>query len=446
MACNEEYVAAHGPHIERRLSDALSRTISEQAPDPIARIAELIRQPPSDGAASPQAAPAWVAEVVATARSASGGTGIADGEAGTGRLPADGPWGYRVSGAGTPEANGFYRREGEYKGMALFAKGRLWLLRYALRSGDTWWYIADSEQLESDDGDLYRVRCSDNLPPMHGWAKAKDGRLPAPRLTRIQNDPRSHGSDWSLAVWLRSLSLERVLASAVLQPLEAHLNAPPSAAAQLAFSRALGSVAGKTPGAMRQLLAATPLLDRLAEAMCAGFEELNAAPAATAAELHTKFVTESDAFTLSYSGLSTFFGGLDGLIGPPSAAMGEALLVEHTRSADSHTAFTATNYQTVTTSEVEYWFVCDPSPQRLRDTGRAAWPGEGTRASLPLARFEAPRRAVNARLSASKEPPVLVVELTAGRLCTPRAQRTVRCRRDSLANALRCRRAPRLTW
>ena len=73
--------------------------------------------------------------------------------------PAAPPYGYRVEGAGSAEANGLYVREGEYAGAPLFKKGRLWLLRYRLRSGNAWWYIADRDNLDKDDGDLYRVKC-----------------------------------------------------------------------------------------------------------------------------------------------------------------------------------------------------------------------------------------------------------------------------------------------
>ena len=86
--------------------------------------------------------------------------------------------------SGSPEVDGLYVRDGEYDGVPLFKKGQLWLLRYRMRSsGDTWWYIADKDQLDVDDGDYYRVKDDGNEPPVLGWTKAKDGVEPLPTLT-----------------------------------------------------------------------------------------------------------------------------------------------------------------------------------------------------------------------------------------------------------------------
>ena len=85
-----------------------------------------------------------------------------------------------VSGAGTPAANGVYRRDGEYQGAPLFKKGQWYLLRYKIRDS-SWWYIADKDRLSVDDGDLYRVRSNADEPPLSvPWQLAKDGRNPVP--------------------------------------------------------------------------------------------------------------------------------------------------------------------------------------------------------------------------------------------------------------------------
>ena len=77
-----------------------------------------------------------------------------------------------VEGAGVPDANGLYVRDGEYEGAPLFKKGQWWLLRYFLpRSGNHWWYIADKDQLSRDDGDLYRIKSEEQTPPLTGWAR-----------------------------------------------------------------------------------------------------------------------------------------------------------------------------------------------------------------------------------------------------------------------------------
>ena len=55
--------------------------------------------------------------------------------------------------------------------------------------------------------------------------------------------------------------------------------------------------------------------------------------AATGQELHDKFVQDGGAFTMSYGGLDTFFGGLEGLIGAPNPKLREATQREHLESA-----------------------------------------------------------------------------------------------------------------
>ena len=48
--------------------------------------------------------------------------------------------------------------------------------------------------------------------------------------------------------------------------------------------------------------------------------EAIAAPeqAVTVAELHNKFMLDGRAFTLQLSGLDKFYGGLEGIVGPPN--------------------------------------------------------------------------------------------------------------------------------
>ena len=93
-----------------------------------------------------------------------------------------------VRGAGTPAANGVYTHTpGEtFGGCPLFKKGALWLLRYRMpNTGNTFWYIADKNNLHNDAGDLYRCRSTDPLPPVDGWSLAIDGAAPPPMLELV---------------------------------------------------------------------------------------------------------------------------------------------------------------------------------------------------------------------------------------------------------------------
>ena len=98
-----------------------------------------------------------------------------------------------VSGAGIADVNGRYELDGEFTnnmerdspdlGTVKYVKGQLWLLRWRMNSGNTFWYVADSTQLERNDGDYYRVRSDSSTPPCDiPWQMAQDGQLPVPSL------------------------------------------------------------------------------------------------------------------------------------------------------------------------------------------------------------------------------------------------------------------------
>eukprot|EP00308_Calcidiscus_leptoporus_P008945 CAMPEP_0119362928 /NCGR_PEP_ID=MMETSP1334-20130426/9810_1 /TAXON_ID=127549 /ORGANISM="Calcidiscus leptoporus, Strain RCC1130" /LENGTH=457 /DNA_ID=CAMNT_0007378199 /DNA_START=57 /DNA_END=1430 /DNA_ORIENTATION=- len=88
-----------------------------------------------------------------------------------------------VSGAGVDFVNGIYVRDGTYGGVPLFKNGQTWLLRYRLQSGAHFWYLADKDRLDVDDGDYYRIRSEARLPPVGAndmWTLAKSGVSPTP--------------------------------------------------------------------------------------------------------------------------------------------------------------------------------------------------------------------------------------------------------------------------
>jgi hypothetical protein len=63
---------------------------------------------------------------------------------------------------------------------------------------------------------------------------------------------------------------------------------------------------------------------------------------------------------LQYGTLTTFFGGLEALLGAPNPLVHVGMLREHTNSADSGLPFVSSNYMIETTSSLEWWFVDDP--------------------------------------------------------------------------------------
>ena len=90
--------------------------------------------------------------------------------------------------AGTGFVNGLYVRDGYYCEAPLYKCGQIWLLRYRLPSGAHFWYLADKDRLDVDDGDYYRIRSEAKLPPTDAadtWIIAKDGTRPAPSFEQL---------------------------------------------------------------------------------------------------------------------------------------------------------------------------------------------------------------------------------------------------------------------
>ena len=71
--------------------------------------------------------------------------------------------------------------------------------------------------------------------------------------------------------------------------------------------------------------------------------------------------------SLKFGEISTFYEGLDGFLGPPNPNLREAMENEHCKSADATAIFRVPNYYTHTTSELEYWFVVEPTQEKLEE-------------------------------------------------------------------------------
>ena len=73
------------------------------------------------------------------------------------------------------------------------------------------------------------------------------------------------------------------------------------------------------------------------------------AGAASSEEIQSKF---AGSIEMNFSGLDTFFGGLEGVVGSPSPKLVEAMDAEHTQGpgSESTDAFVTGNYDVRTTS------------------------------------------------------------------------------------------------
>ena len=81
------------------------------------------------------------------------------------------------------------------------------------------------------------------------------------------------------------------------------------------------------------------------------------APAAPSADAVFASACSKEPNTLGYGDLSLYFQGLEGVVGPPSVSLSEAIEREHCAGPDSFDEFEAPNYGTQTMSCIEYHFV-----------------------------------------------------------------------------------------
>lgn len=223
---------------------------------------------------------------------------------------------------------------------------------------------------------------------------------------------------WSAASWIASLRVSQIVADALLLPLGRGSSSmsPGGARLQLAYVMALRRHASYS--ALRELLDSPALLDALANELWTSVERLTEAGAASGNELLAKFQQEPDVFTMDFGGLSTFFSGLDALVGTPSPHLRPAMQREHCESADSHDLFEGLNYGICTMPRVEFHFV-------TADADAAdEWPVEARlepsrrRVRKPLALFLPEMRRINQRLRRLECAPCVEEELVGARLYT----------------------------
>ena len=230
------------------------------------------------------------------------------------------------------------------------------------------------------------------------------------------------GSDkWTLMSWTKGTGVHRVVATA-LQP--SPVEGLDDDEAALAFLRSITD-----RSAVESRLATPEAIGAMADLVWASIAELQKAGAATSDELQSKF---AGSIQLSYSGLSTFFGGLEGIVGAPNPKVDEGMEAEHVRGVDADAAFVTGNYGINTTSRTEWLFVADEAatPEQL---GLAAWPAESEaklrdrshcRVRRPIADIESAAQARNEQLKLHDHTPLGRAELIAANTYTGPARAT----------------------
>jgi hypothetical protein len=175
--------------------------------------------------------------------------------------------------------------------------------------------------------------------------------------------------------WIKSIntpkSIDEIVCDACLAPLREDRSELGGSIEQ-EFIRQLGDYDSHE---MILKLLQTPesnVLEEIAQAIYKAAKKLNGetADAEEADEAGTpaasKFFEDGEG-SLKFGEISTFYEGLDGFLGPPNPNLREAMENEHCKSADATEIFRVPNYYTHTTSELEYWFVVDPTQEKLEE-------------------------------------------------------------------------------
>ena len=115
---------------------------------------------------------------------------------------------------------------------------------------------------------------------------------------------------------------------------------------------------------IRERLERGGVIGHLAKCLATSLEELQAGHAATAEELHDKFVADGNCFKLQLGGRENFDDGLEGIVGRPIQGLDKSLekgiRKDHCYEEDSKLPFDMPNKKAQTTSEIEWRFVCCP--------------------------------------------------------------------------------------
>jgi len=233
----------------------------------------------------------------------------------------------------------------------------------------------------------------------HLGSKALAAAKPAPPPAETQTDK------WSLVSWLKGAGVHRVVAGA----LQAARHGADDEA-MLHFIRRLPDRA-----ALEKHICSGMVLSGIVELVWDEVVRLKET-AATTEEMQSKFAGEIE---LSYAGLDTFFGGLEGVAGPPSPKLLDAMREEHCDRGDSNREFVTDNYGICTTSKKEFLFVHDEKADGIE------WPVEEKLPDRSLHRTriltsELLERAepLNAQLKEANQPLLVVAEVVAANLYT----------------------------
>jgi len=190
-------------------------------------------------------------------------------------------------------------------------------------------------------------------------------------------------SKWTVEEWLDSLQLTTFISNSLCEELRKKSNDP-------RFERGIISHLGQISSEDGHTIVAELLescLPRIAgkvveESKVIYQELLEEQRGDKEGKVGGKFFDDAGAgqgrtFVLNFGDRNDFFGGLEKLVGPMDPISVRARMTkEHTKGPDAKASFEVGNYGTVTTSTYEWWFVVEPTPQKMAHLGLKTWPQE----------------------------------------------------------------------
>ena len=156
--------------------------------------------------------------------------------------------------------------------------------------------------------------------------------MQGPELVLSKDDGNSGDpGKWNLLAWARGAGLHRVI-TAALQQAVVDKGLGDDSDAALRFIRGL-----KDKSEIDSLLRTEAVTGGLRDLLWSEIKALQTAGAATTEEIQGKF---AGAIEAAYSGLDTYYGGLEGVCGTPSSKLFSTMEAEHTMRGDSNQEFT----------------------------------------------------------------------------------------------------------
>ena len=206
---------------------------------------------------------------------------------------------------------------------------------------------------------------------------------------------------WTAANWATSVGTGAIVAEALLM----NIGDRSDPRVELLFMRTLATSSRDT---IAELLRAGNVVELLAAALWPAMQGLLAQQAASASELHDKFVLDGNTSTLQFGGLDRFYGGLELLVGSPNPQVYKSMSRDHCEMPDSNAPFDMPNGKAWTTASIEWRFV--DAPESGADGHGAPFEPypkpDDSRKPLAFLHFEPALQERNAALARAGEPPV----------------------------------------